>query len=161
MTVTAGTRFDAFVDRVEIIELVDRYMLSLDEAVIDEEWAARFHTADIATWTPVGNTDRLDGIADATRVALERFQRTQHFAANHIVDLDGDRASVRWNALMIHLHLDETQASRGEPLGGHFDVGGIFQAEVVRTRQGWKFRRLDVRPVWLSGRPPVFEVAGS
>lgn len=125
MTVTAGerARFDAFVDRAEITELIDRYMLSLDEAVIDEEWAAVFHTEDVSAWTPLGEGAGLARLAEGTRVALGRFQRTQHSATNHIVDLDGDRAAVRWNALMVHLHLDTTQESRGEEPGGHFDVG--------------------------------------
>lgn len=156
MTLTAA-RMEAFVDRVQITELIDRYMLSLDEAVIDDEWAAAFHTEDVSAWTPLDQSTGLEGFAGATREALGRYQRTQHFAMNHIVDLEGDRAAVRWNALMIHVHLDETQESRGEELGGHFDVGGIFQGEVVRTDEGWKFRRLDVRTVWFAGRPPIFE----
>ncbi|WP_192809573.1 nuclear transport factor 2 family protein [Actinomadura rudentiformis] len=111
----ATTQLETFVDRVRITELIDRYMLSLDEAVIDEEWAAAFHTEDVSVSTPLDKSTGLVGFAEATR----------------------------------------------EELGGHFDVGGIFQGEVVRSGEGWRFRRLDVRPVWFSGRPPIFEGSAS
>ncbi|MEV5826746.1 nuclear transport factor 2 family protein [Spirillospora sp. NPDC052242] len=143
------------IDRVEIVELVDRFMASLDERNFDDEWARRFHTSDVTMEAPVGDVVGLDGLAESTRVALERFERTQHLSSNHIVDLDGDRAAVRWNALMVHVHLASTAEARGEEPGVHFDVGGRFDAEAVRTADGWRFRRMDVRPVWFNGRPPI------
>ncbi|MBO2452996.1 nuclear transport factor 2 family protein [Actinomadura barringtoniae] len=152
---------DAVLDRLAIIEMVDRYMLSLDEGELDEEWAEAFHTDDVTSSTPLGDGAGLVGLAEATRVALGRYQRTQHLASGHIVDVGGDVAKVRWNALMVHVHLDSTQAARGEEPGGHFDVGGIFEGEVVRGAGGWRFRKLDVRPVWFSGQPPILEEAAS
>ncbi|WP_034518044.1 nuclear transport factor 2 family protein [Actinomadura rifamycini] len=149
------TTMSELIDRMDIIELVGRYMVSLDERNIDDAWARRFHTADVAMEAPVGEAAGLDGLAESTRVALERFERTQHLASNHIVDLDGDRAAVRWDALMVHVHLASTAAARGEEPGAHFDVGGRFDAEAVRTADGWRFRRMAVRPVWFDGRPPI------
>lgn len=146
-------------DRLAIIEMIDRYMLSLDESELDEEWAEAFHTDDVTSSTPLGDGAGIVGLAEATRVAIGRYQRTQHFASGHIVEVDGDAAKVRWNALMIHVHLDSTQKARGEEPGGHFDVGGIFEGEVVRGPTGWRFRKLDVRPVWFNGQPPIFEEA--
>jgi len=146
-------------ERLAIIEMIDRYMLSLDESELDDEWAESFHTEDVTSSTPLGDGAGLVGLAEGTRVALGRYQRTQHFASGHIVEVDGDAAKVRWNALMIHVHLDSTQEARGEEPGGHFDVGGIFEGEVVRGATGWRFRKLDVRPVWFNGQPPIFEAA--
>lgn len=143
------------IDRMEIVELADRFMVSLDERNFDDEWVRRFHTSDFTMESPVGDVVGLDGLAESTRVAMERYERTQHLASNHIVDLDGDRAVVRWNALMVHVHLTSTAAARGEDPGVHFDVGGRFDAEAVRTADGWRFRRMDVLPVWFNGRPPV------
>ncbi|MFI6514201.1 nuclear transport factor 2 family protein [Spirillospora sp. NPDC050679] len=150
---------NALPDRTAIIELIDRYMVSLDDRVFDDDWARAFHTEDFAATTPVGDGEGLAEAAESTRTAVGRFDATQHFSSNHIVDLDGDRARVRWYALMVHVHLAETARARGQEPGAHFDVGGTFEGEAVRTPQGWRFRRLDVRPVWFNGRPPVFEQA--
>lgn len=139
--------------------LIDRYLLSLDERVFDAEWAAGFHTEDFVSRTPVGDHSGRAGIAEGTAVAVGRFQRTQHFGSNYVVTVDGDRADVRWNALMVHVHLDSTVEARGLEPGAHFDVGGYFDGEAVRSPEdgAWRFRRLDVHPVWFNGEPPIRE----
>ncbi|MFI9613561.1 nuclear transport factor 2 family protein [Streptomyces sp. NPDC052023] len=79
--------------------------------------------------------------------SVERFARTQHTASGILIDIEGERAGVSWNAHMTHVHDDETL----------FTVGGRFDAEVRYTPDGWRFTRMAVRPVWTQGRPPVVE----
>ncbi|MFI9720565.1 nuclear transport factor 2 family protein [Streptomyces sp. NPDC052396] len=138
-------------DHTEITGLIDRYLRSLDEARFDDAWARGLFTADIRISTPVGDQQGLDGLAEAERATMAKFRRTQHIGTNHLIDLDGDRATVRWNALMTHVHLDTAD--------GRFVVGGTFSGEVVRTDAGWRFRRLEVRAVWTQGEGPRVRTA--
>ncbi|MCE4941700.1 MULTISPECIES: nuclear transport factor 2 family protein [Streptomyces] len=148
------------VDRAEITGLIDRYLLSLDVlpggAGFDDDWARSLFTEDIVITSPVAQHRGIEGLAASERATMAKFERTQHLGSNYLIGLDGDRATVRWNALMTHVHLASTQAARGAEPGGHFDVGGTFTGEVTRTVDGWRFRRLDIRAVWTNGEgPPV------
>ncbi|RLU86935.1 hypothetical protein CTZ27_24460 [Streptomyces griseocarneus] len=152
-------RIGILVDRAEITGLVDRYLLSLDtlpdSGGFDDEWARSLFTEDVGISSPVGEHRGIAGLAESERATMAKFERTQHIGTNYLIGLDGDRATVRWNALMTHVHPASTQAARGAEPGGHFDVGGTFTGEVVRTAAGWRFRRLDIRAVWTSGRGPL------
>ncbi|MFJ8442493.1 nuclear transport factor 2 family protein [Kitasatospora griseola] len=153
-------RVGVLTDRAEITGLIDGYLISLDTVPrgggrFDEAWARRYFTSDVRISTPVGQHEGIAGLAEAEQVTLGKFERTQHVGANYMIDLDGDRAAVRWNALMTHVHLATTQQARGEDPGGHFDVGGTFTGEAVRTPDGWRLRRLDVQAVWTTGRGPL------
>ncbi|MGW2874014.1 nuclear transport factor 2 family protein [Kitasatospora sp. NPDC001225] len=153
-------RVRVLTDRAEITGLIDGYLLSLDTVPrgggrFDEAWARRYFTPDVRITTPVGDHEGIDGLAESEQATLGKFERTQHVGANHMIDLDGDRAAVRWNAVMAHVHLASTQRARGEEPGGRFDVGGTFTGEAVRTPDGWRLRSLDVRAVWTSGRGPL------
>ncbi|MCC3771625.1 nuclear transport factor 2 family protein [Streptomyces sp. UNOC14_S4] len=152
-------RIGILVDRAEITGLVDRYLLSLDTLPggdgFDDEWARSFFTEDVEISSPVGEHRGIEGLAESERATMAKFERTQHIGTNYLIGLDGDRATVRWNALMTHVHLASTQAARGAEPGGHFDVGGTFTGEAVRTADGWRFRRLDIRAVWTNGQGPL------
>ncbi|MFJ5922497.1 nuclear transport factor 2 family protein [Kitasatospora sp. NPDC092948] len=147
-------------DRAEITGLIDGYLISLDTVPrnggrFDDAWARRYFTSDVRISTPVGEHRGIAGLAEAEQVTLGKFERTQHVGANYMIELDGDRAAVRWNAIMTHVHLAATQQARGEEPGGHFDVGGTFTGEAVRTSEGWRLRRLEVQAVWTTGRGPL------
>jgi SnoaL-like protein len=45
------------------------------------------------------------------------FQRTHHVTTNHLVDLDGDRAAVRFNLIATHVLADDVRERRGEAPG--------------------------------------------
>ncbi|MGP3924123.1 nuclear transport factor 2 family protein [Streptomyces sp. 8N616] len=142
-------------DRAEITDLADRYLLSLDAREFDEPWARSMFTDDIRAETPVGGHEGIDGMVKGVREALERFERTQHVGSNHVIRLDGDRATVGLNAIMTHVHLDSTQALRGREPGELFVVGGRIDGEAVRTADGWRFRRMAIRVTWTTGEPPI------
>ncbi|MEV4440914.1 nuclear transport factor 2 family protein [Streptomyces sp. NPDC049577] len=130
-----------------ITTLAGRFFRSLDERRIDDEWARRFLTEKVRFVTPIGATE---GAADAARLfadALARFDRTQHVAADVLVDVepDGERATASWNALMMHVKPDSTL----------FTVGGRYETELVRTPQGWRFDQVSAEQIWTTGEPPA------
>lgn len=142
-------------DRTEISALVDAYALSLDERRFDAVTAAALFVPEARFDFPVGEHESLANYAEAGHALMGQYELTQHVTANHVIGLSGDRAEVRWNAIMTHVHLRETTDALGERPGAHFDVGAFFSAEVVRTPAGWRFARIALRAGWTRGRPPL------
>ncbi|MDT0347349.1 nuclear transport factor 2 family protein [Streptomyces litchfieldiae] len=142
-------------DRSEISTLVDAYFLSMDRRRFDSETVASLFTPDVTFDFPVGGSD-LSDYAEAFGEVFGWYKFTHHVSGNHIVRLDGDRATLRWNAIMVHVHSDATVTARGLEPGARFDTGGVFEAEAVRTADGWRFRRLVLTDEvgWTNGTPP-------
>jgi len=142
-------------DRMDVQDLVDRYLAGLDEARFDDAWARSIFTEDGRFEVPMGGHRGAAGMAGFTAAMMRKWRRTHHLAAGHLVELDGDRARVRGNLIATHLHPGR-QASPGEPAGPDelFQVGDRFEGEAVRTDAGWRFERLAFELVWSRGTPP-------
>ncbi|TXS55274.1 nuclear transport factor 2 family protein [Streptomyces sp. t39] len=136
----------ALTDRAEIADLVGRYARSLDERVLDEEWAAAFHTEDVAVEWPVGTLHGRDAVLELVRKAMAFFGPTVHLAAGTVVEVDGDRASTRGALLSTHVLADGTDAL--------FVSAGHLDNELVRTADGWRITRQSLRIAWTQGTPP-------
>ncbi|RZS32748.1 SnoaL-like protein [Herbihabitans rhizosphaerae] len=134
-------------DKEEIVDLVNRFFVSLDVGRFDDEWAAEMFTADVRVKYPTGAYEGIDAVRADIASAFQMFERTQHLAANHLVSVDSDGADVRWDA--IHTHV-----LRGPNAGELFTSGGYYEAEVVRTEHGWRFRRQELNVVWTTGPRP-------
>ncbi|MFF8843915.1 nuclear transport factor 2 family protein [Streptomyces sp. NPDC015127] len=143
-------------DHHDISTLVSRFFRALDAREFADGWGGGFFTDDVRTTTPVGDAEGADAVRH-TEVAIGRFARTQHMASDVLVDVGGDEetATASWNALMVHVHHDSTLRERGEGADPLFTVGGVYDAELLRTPGGWRISRMDVRAVWTTGEPPV------
>jgi hypothetical protein len=135
-------------DRTEITELIDRFFRSLDERGLDLDWGRSTFTGNIRVTFPAGEHQGLESVVEAIRRAMRQFGPTQHSGSNYLIDLDGDRAAVRWNAIQTHLRPGAT------PFDEPFVSGGYYDGEVVRTAGGWRLGHLTYHLVWLSGQPP-------
>ncbi|WP_432027780.1 nuclear transport factor 2 family protein [Streptomyces sp. 1222.5] len=142
-------------DHTEISMLVDRLFRLLDDRELAPERARDFFTDDALMETPVGVSRGAESLP-AAEEALARFDRTQHMASGIVTDADAtaERATASWNALMTHVHHEETLRRRGSGADPLFTVGGRFEAELRRTPDGWRFSRLVIRPIWTQGQPP-------
>ncbi|WP_230194001.1 nuclear transport factor 2 family protein [Streptomyces sp. NBC_00080] len=142
-------------DHIEISMLVSRFFRALDERKFEGDWARDYVTDDVRTTTPIGAADGAEAMAHA-REALERYARTQHIASDVLVDVEpaSGRATASWNALMTHVHHDTTLRQRGEDADPLFTVGGYWEAELRREREGWRISRMSVQALWTTGRPP-------
>jgi hypothetical protein len=149
----AARALRALQDRQELVELLDRYFLDVDHGGFDDAWAASVFTPDVEVIFPVATYAGIDGMADVHQEALGRFERTQHIPSSRVVSLGEDEAVVGSNVLMIHVHLPERREALGED--SHFLVGGWFEAQAARTKEGWRIRRLACTVIWTSGRPPA------
>lgn len=138
-------------DRMDVRDLVDRYLAGLDEAEFDDAWARSVFTEDGRFQFLMGGHDGVPGMAEFTAAMMGKWRRTQHVAAGHLVEIDGDRARVRGNLIATHLHRHEASP---EPAPEPFQVGDRFEGEAVRTDAGWRFARLAFEVVWTRGTPP-------
>lgn len=133
-------------DRVAVRDLIDHYMITLDEGKFDDAWARSLFTSDVTLVFPVGGYQGLTGLAEFTAEFMGRWERTHHHASNHVTDVAGDGASVSWSMIATHLH-------PGQPSGPHFQLGAYFDGAAIRTGDGWRFSALVLRVVWTAGQP--------
>ncbi|MFC8583923.1 nuclear transport factor 2 family protein [Streptomyces sp. NPDC057217] len=146
-TAPAGTTTETAADIAAVTRLFALYLRSLDDrGTFDETWAAAFFTEDATTSTPAGEVRGREAIAANVRMAMGLFDRTVHFSSNHLVDVDGDRATLLGNQLSTHVLARD---------GGLFVSGGRTENEFVRTADGWRLSRVVLRIAWKQGTPPV------
>lgn len=157
---TLQRQVQTLVDRAEISDLIDRFSRDLDDYTLDGRpfdvaWVLSYFTDDASVEYPVGSATGAESIAaliDGRGMAP--FQRTQHVTTNYVVDLDGDRASVRFNLIATHVHAEEVRQRLGEAPGARFTAGDYYEGETVRTDAGWRFRRQTLHVTWTDGTPP-------
>jgi hypothetical protein len=138
-------------DRADISDLIDRYITAFDRLTDeprDEQWYRSVFTEDIRLVFPVGGHAGIDGLAEFNRAARAKWARTHHLTANHLVTLDGDRATVRAHLLVTHVP-DAGGTAHQLSTGSHFDV------TAVRTPAGWRLAEVVFTLVWISGEPPA------
>lgn len=134
-------RVQELVDRDALAGLVGRLGLWLDEKRFDD--MRSIYTEDAMADTSGGSARGLELLADQARRNHQGFERTQHAITNVLIDLDGDRATVRAN--LIATFVQRADASRSR-----FTIGERYRFEAVRTPEGWRFSRVEVTPVWRS-----------
>jgi len=124
-------------DRFAITDLVYALGAALDEHRFDD--LRDLFIEDATAATPGGVAQGRDAvIAQATRNHL-KYARLQHSMTNVLVDLDGDRASVRAN-------LHATFA--GETGVPELVLGAVYRFQALRTGEGWRLAGLEVTPIW-------------
>ncbi|MEU9584934.1 nuclear transport factor 2 family protein [Streptomyces werraensis] len=136
----------ALTDRAAVTDLISRYLRSLDEDVLDDDWARAFHTEDVVAEMPVGTVRGRDAVLDRVRRGMALFDRTVHLSTNDVVEIDGDRATVRGAQLSTHVLADGSQEV--------FVSAGHTETQLVRTDEGWRISATALRVVWTRGTPP-------
>ncbi|MER5208676.1 nuclear transport factor 2 family protein [Streptomyces sp. NPDC002825] len=134
-------------DRAEIAELCDRYVMHLDKNRGNDTWFGSVFTDDVHLTFPMGEYKGMEGLAAFQQMARTTFERTHHIGSNYTVELDGDRAGIRAHLTAVHVR-------KGEEPAAHFDIGGHYEAEAVRTADGWRIRRFTFDLVWNAGQGP-------
>ncbi len=79
------------------------------------------------------------------RAVRDGWERTVHMGTNAKVELDGDRAHLRAELLAMLVHQESTPP---EP----YVIANVFEAHALRSLDGWRFKTLNLRPVWSSRR---------
>lgn len=138
------------------MDLADRYLHSLDASFdrggFDADWTQEFFTDDVTLTFPIGRHVGRAGADEFTAEIMRRWARTHHQSAGHLVDGEEaagpDSAELAWNVIATHVHPNGPPPPAATPF---FQLGGRFTGSAVRTHAGWRFRRLALRIVWMTG----------
>jgi hypothetical protein len=155
--VNLNDRVEELLDRTQITDLVFRLGRCLDEGRFSE--MGSLFVEDATATTPGGTAQgRKTIVALAERNHRPEFA-TQHISGNLLVDLAGDRATVRGN-LVVQVAPPpaadipaEVPAALAPTLG--FTLGEVYHVDCVRTPDGWRFSKVNTVPVWMSGKRPA------
>jgi hypothetical protein len=146
-------KLQALTDRAELAQLCDGYLLHLDLDRADDSWLGSVFTEDAHVIFPMGEYKGMDGLLAFQEMARANFVASHHVGTTSEIKLDGDRARVRVHLTAVHIaKTDEPQA--------HFDIGGHYEADAVRTPDGWRLSTLNFSLVWSSGGTPQTAAAG-
>ncbi|WP_026412216.1 nuclear transport factor 2 family protein [Actinomadura oligospora] len=138
---TAEARLTALADRAEIVTLLDRYARALDDRGFDLPALAALFTPDATVGRPA-DRDEHTGLTDISQFLTETmatFGTTQHIYANHLISVDGDKASFRLNSNGTFVLLDTEQV---------YVAGSVITGTAVRTPYGWRLKSLTLTPAW-------------
>ena len=129
------------VERDEITRLVYRLAAYLDEGRFDD--MRNLFVDDVVASTPGGVAEGIDAVIAQASRNHSPDHGIQHLVANVLVDLEGDRATVRANlAVTFARHVAEPDAPSA--------LGEVYRFVARQTRSGWRLARVESHPVWAS-----------
>ncbi len=140
-------------DRTEITDLVYRLGACLDEGRFDDmhELLAEQATAS----TPGGQVEGREAVIAQAQRNHTADERYQHLITNLLLDLDGDRAKVRANSLVVIITSPGPVPGETSAPPELYTIGGVYHFEFARTTDGWRFSRIEVDPGWVSSAVPT------
>jgi hypothetical protein len=127
-------------DRQDLTDLVSRLGLWLDERRFDDPWSIL--TEDVTVATAGGSAQGIHRVAAQARRTHD-VENLQHVITNVLIDLDGDRASVRANLIV-------TFVPRADEPASHTTRGERYRFAAVRTPHGWRLSRVEIDPIWTA-----------
>ena len=138
-------------DILALNRLAYRYAAAVDAC--DRQAFLAVFTADgrLRTWQPDADEPFVDlrghdQLAFVPKVMNDLYRRTAHLMTNHMVEIDGDRASAR-TMLINPMQL-------GRPQSDHlFLVGCTYVDELVRTADGWRIAKRVEEDFWAKDIP--------
>ncbi|GII90493.1 nuclear transport factor 2 family protein [Sinosporangium siamense] len=133
----------ALVDKEAIRGLLVRGWRALDHKDYDtwiDCWTADAELA-FGPWEPLHGATT---IRDTVVQAEDRYDAMFHHLLNTHFEIDGDRATGVGYMLFVGI------PDSGEP-GEHFDMGGSYAWEFVRTGDGWKVAGQHLTMAWKLG----------
>ena len=135
------------IDKQMIRELQNSYSYAMDAGRYDDLDALFLPEANY-DFGPAGSASSLVEIKQVIREALEPLTAVQHINGNPWAEVVGDEASAGCY-LRVHMHRE------GATDGEHFEMGGQYTDELVRTPHGWRFARRTIKILWSQGNPNV------
>jgi hypothetical protein len=145
-------------DASAITVLISRFFRTLNERRFEGDWGKEYFTDDVKAESPHGTAVGTEAVRQSQQ-AVEDWAVIQYMNTDILVDVDTDSATASWNSLMTHIHHESTLKKLGEGLDPLFTVGGVWDVDLRRTADGWRFSRTSVRPIWMSGTAPQLPAA--
>lgn len=135
---------DTAADRAAVIELLSRYADIADrKEFTDLPWRVLTDPVTLDFESVAGIPPMTVPLADYVGIlagAFAPYTATHHAITGHVVDLDGDRASIHAHVRAEHW-LPPELADRG---ADRWLVVGFYDNEAVRTAEGWRLSRVKL-----------------
>ncbi|MFC8824432.1 nuclear transport factor 2 family protein [Streptomyces sp. NPDC057137] len=152
MSLTDAHEVTLIADRSAIGRLLSGYFRALDSKRLDTAWAEATFTADAElNFPPDRVAEGRAAVLELTRQIASWWKATLHLTTDHLVETDGDTASLHANLSVTHIHFDDDP----RPEVTNFVLGGVCDLACVRTPRGWRIARFTLREVWSLGDPPA------
>jgi ketosteroid isomerase-like protein len=123
-------------DRAAVVDTVNRYATALDArdwALLDEVF-----TPDAVGDYGGGELKGREALRGMVRRMLGGSGPSQHLLANHRVELDGDAARCVCQVRAF-------SAGTGPSAGRSYELLGEYRDQLVRTPEGWRIARREMR----------------
>ncbi|GHH42127.1 hypothetical protein FHS35_000760 [Streptomyces umbrinus] len=131
-------------DRADIIQLLGLYADIADKREFTELPRLVFTdplTLDFESVTSMAPMETpLDAYTEILRGAFAPFAATHHAITGHVVDIDGDRATIHAHVRAEHWLPDELVDGGSN----RWLVVGFYDNEAVRTADGWRLDRVKL-----------------
>lgn len=135
-------------DRADLTELLARYADIADLKEFTELPGLVFTdplTLDFESVTGIApTTTPLADYVDVLRTSFAPFTATHHAITGHVIDIDGDSATIHAHVRAEHWLPDEL-AGDGP---NRWLVVGFYDDEAVRTADGWRLNRVRLTPTY-------------
>ena len=154
-TTTMDPTTTAIEDRLAILELIGRLSLTIDA----KDWETM---GQLFTDTVYHDRTSLTGgepytapvaqFVEGWRQTLQAMDAVHHQITNHVISLDGDRATCAANMQGTHVLANAS----GGPM---WTVGGRHDYQLTRTPDGWRIAGLTFTLQWATGNMNIVALA--
>ena len=133
-------------DKQHIRELQNRYSYAIDSGQYDK--LDDMFTPDATYHFVTGSTDNIEALKNTIREALQPLTSSQHINGNQWAEITGDHATA---GCYFTVHMFKEGVADGE----HFEMGGRYDDELLRTPDGWRFTSRTITILWSDGNRRV------
>ena len=133
-------------DKQHIRELQNRYSYAIDSGQYDK--LDGMFTPDATYNFVTGSTDNLEALKNTIQEALLPLTSSQHINGNQWAEIAGDCATA---GCYFTVHMFKEGVVDGE----HFEMGGRYDDELLRTPDGWRFTSRSITILWSEGNRRV------
>jgi pantothenate kinase len=137
-------KLQTLLDRMEIIDVQTRYATGVDMRDRDLYRSCFTDELDLdMSSMGMGEPTKIsaDLWADQAVSIVGGFQSTQHIITNHVITVDGDKATCVAYLQAQHFNPDRM-----------WTVGGYYTNTLVKTPEGWKISKLKLTGTWTQSR---------
>ncbi len=146
-------RLEAFLDKAEITELINRCFGALDQKEFDATRMQLIFAEDARIVRPNGaETVGPQPIGESFSNSFARFRATQHQATGIVVTLHGhEQAEFRGNLVAMHLWAEGLGDTEADPSDNYFLALGVVSGKAAMTAEGWRITQLTNDVLWRKG----------
>ena len=141
-------------DLLAIIELINRFGMHADwrewedlRMLLKDEI-----TSDYSDLYGEKQQVKADDLIEQWKNFLGSMEATQHMITNHVIDLNGDRATCR-----AHFRAQHILHNRNG--GSHWMPSGTYLFELEKVDRNWKISSIILKMLWSEGNQNLLTLA--